>query len=208
MLRMTPAHQRLDARDKAVTHRHLGLVNECQLILANRVAQLRAQLEPATKACITALLVDEYGLAGFAAVIERNLGTLQQFRRGRSMLGRQADARNGIERHLDRIELQAAVQDAAKLPGEAHCRLDATVGNGNEETIGRNSCQRIFGTNLQGQQPRHFADRPIRGVLSKGCAHVAQAADLDCDDRSAAPRGLQHVLEQLLGPRRIGESGQ
>ena len=106
--RVRPAHERLDAADRARRDLRLRLVVQDELAALQPVAQLAQQLQPAPRVVVARGQVDLVAGAGALGLVHGHVGALQQPERVARVLGEERDADRRVDVHADAADGEGA----------------------------------------------------------------------------------------------------
>ncbi len=213
-LRMAPAQQRLDAGDALGAQVDQRLIDEEQLVAAERRDEIDLQIEPLLGSGVHAGLKPHPAvLAGALGGVQRQVGVAHQLVRG--ALERHRDSHAGGHR-----QRPGAVERRVKRPGE---RLADPVGDDlghrvaperleqHDELVAAQAPDGVRAAGHAQQAGADLAQQVVAGGMPEAVVDALEAVDVDVQGRHrrlGPPRAQQHLLGAVDDQHPVGQAGE
>ena len=195
MLRVLPAHERLDPGHAAVLDRDLRLVVQDELVRLERMPQLAEALQPVGRVGIARRVVDAHARVLALGLVHRDVRALDE----RGDVGpvvraeRDADARAELDRDAadDERALERAGEPQRELDGRAAVGQPAQQ---HRELVAAEPRERVAAPQRAAQPFGDVAQEPVAVVVAERVVDLLEPVEVDQQqaDRPAAhphPRG-------------------
>ena len=207
--RVTPADQRLDARQRARAHVHLRLVVQHELALRDRTRQLGEQRQPVGVVMVDLGRVDHAWRAGLLRRVHRDVGTLdEQIDVGPVLREeRHPDARLDVERQAADLERATdRLEDPRKRLIERVEIADAR--HDEPELVSAEARDGVALANRGLEASRELDEQQVAVVVPERVVDLLEAVEVDQHDAERLVLDRDRALDPLAEEGAVGEAGQ
>src|SRR5262249_33827662 len=200
LLRMLPAHQRLDALRLTGAKVGLRLVDEMKLLLRDRLAQLGRQRQPANVLRLAARVVDLEAAAVLLRDVHRDVGAPDQALDVAAVVGEERDADARSDRHRELVQkhrILERVADQLDRPLDIDLTIDP---NHDAELVPTEPGNDILVADRVRQSRRELAEKRVAARMTERVVYLLEAVEVDEQDRDlrSTTRRLLELLRQPL----------
>ena len=210
--RVLPARERLDADDRARLELGLGLEEERDLAVLDRLAQAAGERQAARAEAVEARLEHRVPAAALLGGVHRDVGALDQRLHARAVRGvaGHADARVDLEREaLDRERLAQAGEQLARddvgVAGAAQLRQQ------HAELVAAEAGDRVVLAERLLEAVRDLLQQAVARVVAERVVDLLEVVEVDQHhgrgDVRAAPGG-DRLLDAVAEERAVGQAGE
>ena len=198
-LRVQPTHQRLDTHDGAEIEVDLRLVEDGDLVAAERPGQLAEQAQPSHRVLVVAGRVGRPPLTGGLGLVHGDLGPLQQFLGLTCVVGEQgvADRRRGL--HLQVLEGQRCRDAVEDLLGDALGAARAVAGEHHRELVATEPGDEVGAAPQVGETGGHLTQQGVAVVVAERVIDLFELIEVEHEQRDVGARvGTAELLTETL----------
>ena len=211
-LGVAPAHQRLNAAQRAVRQLDLRLEVQQQLAAVDPAAQLGQDREPLEAVLIEVVLINDPVPARGLGPVERDIGVAQQRVDAAAMIWMAGDPDAGPDVQPDAANLHRLAQAGDHLLRHAHAAVPPVDRAQDErELVAAEARDHIAGTGQRGQTPPSLLQHRVAAAMPERLVELLEAVkpdDQHTDPAAGAIRPAQRLTERARQVHAVRQPGE